>query len=483
VLRLRAVFGWLLLAMLAGTVGLRAQSPAPGAPRPYRGLFAGDEEGTTRTESFELNASGYGGYDSNIAFNQPGLFGPVDLPPVLGPVGPSNVNNPGSQIFGGTATVSYNKRWQRANFSTYGGASTSRYPAIANGMQTGYFGGAGFDVPLSRRYSLQASTAVSRSPFYELSGVFPSLPGGVGSLAPTAPTLELGLVPAVTLHLLNEVRLSRDFSKRSRIAGFAVRSSTNFEGGRFSTSNTTDTRAGFEFDRVVSRYATLRLGYDYRIGQLGTREEQRFRSHEINAGIDYHRAFNLWHRTTFSFTTGSTMLANQPLAFVTTPPPTSPDLRTDSLVTTDRQNTDLRVIVTGTASLVWEFLRSWSARASYVRGLAYLEGFVAPTLTNAASASVGGLISRRVQATGGLSYSTGEVGTATLLHDNGYASWNASGILDYAINRHVAAYARYFYYNYQFQRGVALPPGLRSNYERQGVRFGVKTWVPLCRCR
>jgi opacity protein-like surface antigen len=386
--------------------------------------------------------------------------------------------------------VDYSRRWHRASINTYGSMTSSRYNAVNDAVKTGYSGGIGFNAPVARRLSLQASTTLRWTPYYELGSVCPALPAvSDANVAVTTPSFELGLVPATAMHWTSEVRVSREFSKYSQLDAFYTRTATQFGDSNFTSFDTTDTRAGVQFNRTLSRYLTLRLGYDYRVGQLGNLQAQQYHSHEINAGVDYHRAFNLWRRTTFSFTTGSTVFANQPLRVLPpvvplTTPVTSPSLSTESVLAPDDVTgpTDIRVILTGTGSLVWEFMRSWSARVQVVRGVSYLEGFAAPAVTNSMTTGVGGLVSRRVQVDVSAAYSTGNIG-ATTLADNGYGSWNASASADYAMTRHLALYARYFYYDYGFQQGVILPPGLSNDFRRNGARFGVKAWVPLCTCR
>jgi opacity protein-like surface antigen len=484
----RSCVPWLVVAIVFASAGVRAQSP-----RPFSGLFGGGEGGDsgTRTQSLDLTVSGYGGYEGNVALAQSNLFGGGVPPIVSTPPGESNpVPTAGSSMYGATATMDYSHRWKRASLGTFGSVTSSRYNSINDAVSTGYSAGLGFHMPLARRTSLQVNTTVRWMPYYELGSVFPPLPTvGDVNVPVAAPSFELGLVPATALHMNSDVRLSRNLSRHSHLDFSYKRSATQFGESSYSTFNTSDTSAGVEFNQVLSKNMSLRLGYAYRIGQLGNLPEQRYHSHEINAGVDYHRAFNLWRRTTFSFSTGSTVFANQPLHTLRPPigpvtsPVTSTGHTTESLLAADDGSaTDIRVILTGTGSLVWEFLRSWAARVMVNRGVNYLEGFAAPAVTNSLSTGIGGLVSRRVGIDAGASYSTGTVG-ATKGLNNGYGSWNAFASADYAMTQHLALYARYFYYDYGFQSGVALPPGLSNQFQRNGARFGVKAWVPLCKCR
>jgi hypothetical protein len=490
----RGVVPSALLATLVVSAGVRAQGTPP---RPYQGLFgSGGEVAGLERQSFDLTVSGFGGYESNVPLAQSqGLFAPSAPLPGFGDG--AATPNQASRVLGMSATLGYARRWKKASFDTYGSATSTDYRAIPGaGAQTGYSGGVGLSVPLSRRLSLVANTSLSWRPFYELTGVFPGLPPLDDLNVPVStPTSEFGLVPASAFRQLSEVRLTRGLSRRSRLDVYYTRVATHFDDPGFSTYDSSDSRVGADYNHILSRYLSLRLGYGYRIGQLGNRDDQRYRSHELNAGLDYHRGFNLWHRTTFSFSTGSTVFANQPLQIIRGPvgqltsvglvnagAVTSPTLHTESLLASgDPAGPDIRVILTGTGTLVWEFLRSWAARAQVIRGVNYLEGFAAPAVTNSVSAGIGGLVTRRVQVDGGASYSSGTIGT-TKVNDNGYGSWNAYASADYAMSRHLAFYGHYFYYDYGFQQGVILPAGLSNNFKRYGVRFGVKAWVPLCRC-
>jgi hypothetical protein len=52
--------------------------------------------------------------------------------------------------------------------------------------------------------------------------------------------------------------------------------------------------------------------------------------------------------------------------------------------------------------------------------------------------------------------------------------------LQAALSRNIAAFVQYFYYRYFYEETV-LPIGLPSEFDRQGVRFGLSFWVPLLR--
>jgi hypothetical protein len=53
--------------------------------------------------------------------------------------------------------------------------------------------------------------------------------------------------------------------------------------------------------------------------------------------------------------------------------------------------------------------------------------------------------------------------------------------LEYALSSRLALFARYVYYKYEFDRQVALDPRLPRALDRQGVRFGLSTSIPVIR--
>jgi hypothetical protein len=164
-------------------------------------------------------------------------------------------------------------------------------------------------------------------------------------------------------------------------------------------------------------------------------------------------------RTHFSFSTGSA-------AYATDPTPLDPSGR------------ELTYHLIGSARLTHEIGRTWTGQLSYRRGVDFHEGFAAPFLSNAAAAALGGLLSRRLSFSTGVNYSFGSVGVRT---GNDYSSGSATAQLQYAITRMVAVYSTYFYYQYRFDKLVALDPRFARSLERQGVRVGLTMSLPLFR--
>jgi hypothetical protein len=218
---------------------------------------------------------------------------------------------------------------------------------------------------------------------------------------------------------------------------------------------------GIRFSDRLTQHLGYHLGYgystaDYANTGLGSRRG----IHNIDAGVDYSRALSVSRRTTFSFSTGSAILTGQ-TQFA------SPD------------NQSLYYRFTGEASLRHEIGRTWTAALGYRRGVDWQETFNQPLLSDAATVTFGGLLSRRLRFSSSADYTIGSVGFSG--EDNGYDSATAQAGLEYALTRHLAAFGRYVYYRYHFDSGVSLDPRFVPTLDRQGVRVGVSASIPVLR--
>ena len=100
-----------------------------------------------------------------------------------------------------------------------------------------------------------------------------------------------------------------------------------------------------------------------------------------------------------------------------------------------------------------------------------------PLLGDTAFGSVTGLITSRLDLVATGSYTSGTVGFSG--DDNGYGTASAVASLRFAVSRHLATYAEYFYYHYDFGQSVTLPGYLPPRLDRQGVTVGLTAWLPL----
>lgn len=432
----------------AGGLGRQAEQ----ARRPYRGLFGSGPENPDRTESLVLNASIFGGYDNNLTAGTTGVA-PID----------PRFQGSGYRV-GMSANLSYSKQWERASFGAIGGSAFSYYPDVqepfvAQDTTLGsYNGGVGFSAPLGERTTLRASQTAGYSPAYTL-GVFPALPGGVGDVTLTPPGFDRAIYTQEGYRFDTTAMVTRNLSSRSTMEVFYERHTSDYKRQSFDLR---EQRVGGRVTHQLSKGLALRLGYAYREGDYAFVEtSEPVRSHEIDAGVNYNRAFSFSRRTTLTFATGSAIV-------VIGDPGQSSGVAYGS-------GTHYELLVN--AALNHEIARTWNARVAYYRGVQYVEGFTQPLLSDSVTAGVGGLLSRRVSASVITEYSNGAVGYT--IAGNGYDTYSGVAGLQVAISRSLAAFAQYIFQHYEFGSGVVLPPGFASLLDRHGPRVGLNVSVPL----
>jgi hypothetical protein len=211
-------------------------------------------------------------------------------------------------------------------------------------------------------------------------------------------------------------------------------------------------RASFLVNRALNRDFSLRVGYAY--GTSTTFDDPTavpIRNNDIDLGIDYGRAFLPSDRTSFTFSTGSTIVSSI-------------------------EGRHLRFI--GSGRLMTRLSPLWTAHLSYLRGVEVPDGSIHPFYSDTVGAALTGFVNRRISVRVEPSYAHGVVGS---LGTNSYDSYMSTARLDFALNRRLALFTEHLYYRYQFENGIGLPGQLPSGLNRQTVRVGLTLWTPLVR--
>jgi len=228
-----------------------------------------------------------------------------------------------------------------------------------------------------------------------------------------------------------------------------------FEDVRFSRADNPlyDVRsvhAGARLGRRFSRYAALRLGYAYQMGEFGLNAGERLETQDIQVSLDYRRPLPRLRRTTFGFETGSSRVTTAGVP---------------------------RWEIVGTANLHHEFDEGWFIRADFTRGVRLVEGFREPFLQNTASGSLGGFIGRRVELSASGGYSRGDIGAAA----DQYEAVQGAARLRLALARFLAVDVEGLAYRHTFDQAVVAPGPLSAAVNRWSVRCNVSLWLPLSR--
>jgi hypothetical protein len=195
----------------------------------------------------------------------------------------------------------------------------------------------------------------------------------------------------------------------------------------------------------------LRAGYGTTVAGFGPADQTNYRSRNIDVGVDYNKSLSLTRKSRLSFSTGLSGIV-------------------------DPANQTHYYFV-GNATFTHEIGRSWSFFAGVSRNTDFYQTLGRPTVTDWANVGLGGLIGRRVNVQGFVSwYSGSAVATGAKVYD----STNATASVQVALNRILAIGADYSYYRYGFADNVlVVPPGFVRQTDRQAIRVSLNVWAPL----
>lgn len=317
--------------------------------------------------------------------------------------------------------------------------------------------GANASLPLGRRTDLDASGSFSYAPFYNF-GPLGALDPAVGSsngFGAIDPNVEFAVRPIRMFRYGTQIGLNHVISRRSSLSGYFTETFTAFpevEPNRHGRS------VGVRFTRSMSQNLSLHFGYAFGRGETAS-SNVRPQTHNIDIGANYGRALSFSPRTTFRFSTGSTLLA---------------DGGAGSRIVFDRRHFRL----TGSANLVHDIGRTWSLRLDYLRGWDFVDLFESPFFHDTVTIGLGGSLGRRATFGARAGYLKGSVGGFSSDQQD---AWTGSSVLRVALGRAFSFYTQYNYYQYQFSNVSQLPAGYPTALARSGARVGLSASVPLFR--
>jgi hypothetical protein len=442
-----------------------AQPPAPADERrPYRGIFGGPTE-ASQGHSLTFEAAIFAAYDDNM------------LDSVSGGRARDWRYQRSGRYAGATGAAHYaaSRPGERVSFGARSDALV-QYSRWGDDSHTAayFIGGLNMDARLSGSTTLSAAQGAAYVPGYSFS--LSSWPGDgplgqetlgeeplMGVDVAVGPDLEV--VRLESFHLNSRVALTQQLSRGTSLTGGYGFRRIDFggdedqSGSRFADYGTHYGFARLGYQRGLTQYATLNLGYGIRVSDRNDRSGRPRALHDVQAGIGYGRPLSISRRTTFRFSTGSAIAVREDVSL--------PDRN---------QRTTARL--TGDASLVHELGRTWTARASYRRGLTFREGFDEFFFTDSLGADVEGLVTRR------LAFSAAGAWAFARLDRPGRSrqtAFSGSARATYALNRHLALYTRYLYYEYEFGEGVPLDERFPRALERHSLLVGLTTRVSRIR--
>jgi len=238
------------------------------------------------------------------------------------------------------------------------------------------------------------------------------------------------------------VQLEQDAGRGKSIGVMAGLQSSKLQGNERLDSYD----VGGTFNAKIARYGTFRAGYTLQEVDRGV---AFYTVHHADIGGEYGRPLSASRRTFVSFSGGSAALESKD---------------------------QTRVYITADASLSYELRRSWTGRLRYDRGFTFVDEIVDPLVSDAVSADLSGLLSRRIDLTGSGSFRRGTVGLSPGATD--FHVYGARTRVRLALSRASAVFAEYLFFHYSFAESVRLG-GLPSFYDRQTVRVGVTIMTQL----
>ena len=426
--------GALVLMALLAVPAFAQQAPRP--ERPYRGLFASGDTGLEQHLSF--NGSLGGGYDDNIL---------ADALQHTNRVGP-NASGPDGFLSNAGLGLTYSLNLDRFKLDASGHGGVRYYPSLeASSGSNQYVSSENGQIATSLRLtdatSLSANAAVSRRP-QNIDDLLP--PVADLRVGPDTNDLDLPTTFDYYRRYGGSAGLTQKLSRQLTFhADYGQHWSETPDGPGF-----TGRRAGAGLIAGVGRGLALRAGYQYSEGDYLHTDGRRVENHNIDAGIDYSRALSFSRRTTLSFSTGSSVVDHEG---------------------------HRRYRATGAANLAHEIGRTWTASLAYFRGVRIVETWTSPLFSDVMTASLGGLINRRIQVASSAGGSIRQLGVDS--PHSGFTSYWATTNVSIALNRHLNFGVNYLYTQHRFDTDVPLPTLWPQRGERQRVSAHIGVWVPL----
>jgi hypothetical protein len=424
----------------------------PQNQRPYRGIFGGGHSDTEQSLTLGLNFGG--GFDTSVLVdNSPTSTLPTTDPDtgVVDPGTPStttpasNFRRAHGSFAQGSANLNYSLGLGWIDFAASAGTAASYYPVAGHSFVPRHFANAGTSIRMGTRAGMSANYSVTFQPVQHLV----TLPGVVGSsLGPTDPfESTLGGKAETYRNEGADVALSYRLTKRLSVSsGYGYWRTKSPNGDRDFSTEQASAHVAIGLRKDLGMYVGYRLGWS----DFGQANLPRYTSHNVDVGLNFHKALSLTRNTSLSFGTGTVGV-------------------TDGTRTT--------YSLTGNIRLEREIGRSWRASLSYARDVQFVQTFRQPVFSDSVWTGLSGMINPRLRfdATGGIAY--GSVGFSAV--DNGYKAYFASAGVNTALTRYLSGGVRYSFTRYSFGQNVAIPNDLLFQSDRHGVNVYLSSWLPL----
>jgi hypothetical protein len=432
----------IVLGTVAGLMGA-VPAAAQTAARPFTGLFGGTTRTATEKQVLDVSLSVAEAYDENLV---------ADATPTAA----SSALQTSGTYTSMVPQLNFAQQGQRLQFAMNAGSNLRYYTHGHQLISLSHSIGAGITARLTPKSTFSVNQSVSYSPA-SLFGLF----------APAvAPALGDIVAPSDDVHVNNSERsyvysttagFSRNVASATTLSLMSGYSYSDFVG---QAPGFTDLRAydvGGRLNHSIDRRVGFRLGYKFRKAEYSSVQQPV--EHTVDIGFDYTRPLSATRKLAVGFTLGPTLI----------------DGPIEGLISDSSFSRQYRVV--GEAFVSRDIGRTWNGRASYRRGVGFVQGLPQPVFSDAFTLQTTGLLSRRTDLDLTAALSSG--GAALTGASTPFAMYNADARLRFALNRTLAAYVEYLFYYYDFNQGLQLPPGVPSRLTRNGARIGLTLWVPV----
>jgi hypothetical protein len=422
------------LGLTAQPVGAQSEPP----PRPYRGLFGGDDPTQRRLHELDLTLFLDGAADNGLV-----------APAVIDPLAPPTELREFEALYAVGAELVYTRRGRRVLVDARGSTTAPYYSLFSDeAIELSYGAGANLTYTFGST-ELSGFGSYLFSPFYSMAFDATSGPG------PSAPVFDFASARNPNELVSAGGAWTRHFSRRSSLSVAYSADSTLFtEEARSGRGQGVRVSQVFQ----VSRSTGLFGGYGYHRARYAqptpttTPTSTAATSwHDIDVGFGY------VHRSASRRAAGLT--ASLGVSIVN-----------DGL----RQYPGWRATVHGART----FGVNWTVGADYSRTLEAYGGLQQPVWVDLVGATVASRFGRRVDLSCGAGYSSGE---NVSLRGRAYNTYSGTARVQVALSALAAITADYIYYRYDYPAGFDLPAGMPHLLDRQRVQFGARFWLPLVR--
>lgn len=410
--------------------------------RLFRGLFRASEDPAASRDQLFAIVTGDFGYD-RVRYDST-LTGTLERPVSVSATTP-----------GASAALSYWHRGNRVAFAATGGGYYRSYSVLPGKSFPSFYEQTRLTAKLTPRTELRLNQGLTHARFYGYNrSVNADLePDDSDDLVPDPGTLvepenEFFAERRSNFVYTGGAEIMHRFSER---ATFSTIVSGRYVDFRDDSPDAASWRAAVRFNRRMTQYATVRMGYAFSTWRY-PQFDVRLVSHDINAGVAYSRPLPMSRRTRVGFDLSSA-IADAP----------------DSV----------RFRLNGLAFVSHIISREWVASALYRRDNEVIEGFAVPffLFSDSVGGSLTGVVARRVVLSFNGSYSYGQYDIGPVANRSTWAS--GSAMARTTIYRTLAGYVQGGVGQYDFDRRFGLYRTTPLSNNRYWIRAGVVLGLPL----